>query len=339
MPDWSDRSPADPAVMLVELFAALGDRLAYWQDAVAVEAYLGTARRRTSVRRHARLLNYAVHEGCSARTLLALTTDSDLVLPASTPVTDLVPDPREGATLSPGDAADLGGTVFETCVAVPLSPERNALPLYAWGDADHCLLPGTTAAFVSTPSGVDPSLQAGDLLAARRPARQRRTSARRPCPPLRRTAGRRRSAPRRPPRPVRRRLGAEVGSGGRPDRVAAGEHARDFRRAGRGAGQHRGGRPRGDAGRGATGAAVGRGRRRVPSPAGADGPVVHRPRPAHIVGSSPAGPRPPPGSRRPESVRRSAHLAATAGPAGQRSPRHPCRRRARAWWRQPAPVR
>ena len=78
LPDWTDRNPADPAVMLVELFATLGDRLAYWQDAVAVEAYLGTARRRTSVRRHARLLDYAVHEGCSARTLLAFTTDSDL---------------------------------------------------------------------------------------------------------------------------------------------------------------------------------------------------------------------------------------------------------------------
>ena len=89
LPDWTDRNPADPAVMLVELFAALGDRLAYWQDAVAVEAYLGTARRRTSVRRHARLLDYTVHEGCSARTLLAFTTDSDLTLPRGTPVTDL----------------------------------------------------------------------------------------------------------------------------------------------------------------------------------------------------------------------------------------------------------
>ncbi|MFD9671151.1 hypothetical protein ACFWAO_04505, partial [Streptomyces sp. NPDC059981] len=55
VPGWTDRSPADPVVTLVELFAALGDRLAAWQDGVAAEAYLGTARRRTSVRRHARL--------------------------------------------------------------------------------------------------------------------------------------------------------------------------------------------------------------------------------------------------------------------------------------------
>ena len=75
MPEWTDRSPADPAVMLAELFAYLGDRLAYWQDAVGTEAYLGTAIQRTSVRRHARLLDYRVHEGCSARVWLALTAD------------------------------------------------------------------------------------------------------------------------------------------------------------------------------------------------------------------------------------------------------------------------
>ena len=35
-----------------------GDHLSYHQDAVATEAYLGTARRRVSVRRHARLVDY-----------------------------------------------------------------------------------------------------------------------------------------------------------------------------------------------------------------------------------------------------------------------------------------
>jgi hypothetical protein len=163
LPDWTDRNPADPAVMLIELFAALGDRLAYWQDAVAVEAYLGTARRRTSVRRHARLLDYTVHEGCSARTLLAVTTDSALVVPRGTPVTDLPVQP--GIFIgSPIEAVELGGTVFETAADLSARPERNALPLHAWGDLSHCLRPGATAAFVSTPAGVDPGLLAGDLV-------------------------------------------------------------------------------------------------------------------------------------------------------------------------------
>ena len=35
---------------------------------MATEAYLGTARRRVSVRRHARLVDYFMHDGCNART-------------------------------------------------------------------------------------------------------------------------------------------------------------------------------------------------------------------------------------------------------------------------------
>ena len=163
LPDWTDRNPADPVVMLAELFAAVGDRLAAWQDAIAVEAYLGTARRRTSIRRHGRLLDYAMHEGCSARTLLAFTTHTTLVVPAGTPVTDLPAQP--GVTVeSPIDATDLGGTVFETASDLTITPERDALPLYAWGDPDHCLPAGSTAAFVTTPAGTDPMLRTGDLL-------------------------------------------------------------------------------------------------------------------------------------------------------------------------------
>src|SRR5690349_2885454 len=50
--------PADPGTAMVELLAHAADRLSYTQDAVATEAYLGTARMRTSIRRHARLLDY-----------------------------------------------------------------------------------------------------------------------------------------------------------------------------------------------------------------------------------------------------------------------------------------
>ncbi len=58
---------ADVGIALVELLAYVADELSYRQDAVATEAYLQTARRRTSLRRHARLVDYVVHEGCNAR--------------------------------------------------------------------------------------------------------------------------------------------------------------------------------------------------------------------------------------------------------------------------------
>lgn len=171
LPGWDDRNPADPAVMIAELFAAVGDRLAYWQDAVAVEAYLGTARRRASVRRHARLLGYRVHEGCSARTLLAIEVDAGTVsVAARLPVTDLDADPRNPAETGI-DAVERGGTVFETRAPILVSAMRNQLPLYAWGDPDHCLPAGATAAFLMTDNTVDPGLKSGDLLvlAARPP--------------------------------------------------------------------------------------------------------------------------------------------------------------------------
>src|SRR5205085_10852623 len=49
-PDWQERHAADPGITLVELVAYVADYLAYRQDAVAAEAYLGTARKRLSVR-------------------------------------------------------------------------------------------------------------------------------------------------------------------------------------------------------------------------------------------------------------------------------------------------
>ena len=67
MPQWRERNAADLGVALVETLAYVGDHLSYQQDAMATEAYLGTARRRVSVRRHARLVDYSMHDGCNAR--------------------------------------------------------------------------------------------------------------------------------------------------------------------------------------------------------------------------------------------------------------------------------
>src|SRR5208337_1380698 len=66
MPSWQGASEADIGVVLAELIAYVGDQLSYQQDAVATEAYLGTARSRISLRRHARLVDYRISEGCNA---------------------------------------------------------------------------------------------------------------------------------------------------------------------------------------------------------------------------------------------------------------------------------
>ena len=68
-PDWVERSPADLGIALVELLAYTGDQLSYSQDAVASEAYLETLRHRISARRHARLIDYRMHDGRNAWTV------------------------------------------------------------------------------------------------------------------------------------------------------------------------------------------------------------------------------------------------------------------------------
>src|SRR5213078_262487 len=84
-PQWTERSAADLGIALVELLAYVGDYLSYQQDAVATENYIGTARRRTSVRRHARMVDYAMHDGCNARAWVQVEVKTDVpLMPAST---------------------------------------------------------------------------------------------------------------------------------------------------------------------------------------------------------------------------------------------------------------
>ena len=165
MPDWTERHPADLGVTLVELLAYVGDYLSYQQDAIATEAYLGTARRRVSVRRHARLVDYVMHDGCNARAWVQVQVDGDNVsLPQGTPVLTRIAGQR-GAIVPGSSAHDAAlasrPEVFETMHAVTLFAAHNALPFYTWGARECCLPTGATRA---TLGGHFPDLHAGDVL-------------------------------------------------------------------------------------------------------------------------------------------------------------------------------
>ena len=87
--------PGRPRVALVELLAYAGDQLSYYQDAVATEAYLGTARRRVSVRRHARLVDYPMHDGAQRPGLgRSRSAGSRGTATSGLPARDAVADPR-----------------------------------------------------------------------------------------------------------------------------------------------------------------------------------------------------------------------------------------------------
>jgi hypothetical protein len=165
MPEWQERNGADLGVALVELFSYVGDQLSYYQDAVATEAYLGTARQRISVRRHARLLDYLMHDGINARAFVCLepTTAGDgATVPATTPITEA------DAILGPGDhpleqAVALGAVVFQTMHDEVVHASQNSIEFYTWGDPSCCLPAGaTTATLVGTAAEL--GLQCGDVL-------------------------------------------------------------------------------------------------------------------------------------------------------------------------------
>ena len=80
MPRWQETHVPDLGIALVELLAYVGDYLSYYQDAVATEAYLNTARQRITVRRHVRLVDYAMHEGCNARAFVTIAAENDTQL-------------------------------------------------------------------------------------------------------------------------------------------------------------------------------------------------------------------------------------------------------------------
>jgi hypothetical protein len=169
-PAWKERNPADIGIALLELLAYEGDQLSYYQDAVATEAYLETARRRTSVRRHVRLVDYFLHEGCNARALVSVETDTDLALPAGKTsfITGLnrgTVDPR--TILQWDDLREVPASSYEVFEPVQRTGEirllsaHNEIRIYTWGKRECCVERGATSvSFVDR--GLD--LHEGDLV-------------------------------------------------------------------------------------------------------------------------------------------------------------------------------
>jgi hypothetical protein len=163
-PGWSERSAADVGVALVELMAYAADNLSYRQDAIANEAYLATAHKRVSVRRHARMVDYALHDGCNARTWVHVEVAADEVLAKGTPMLTRIGDHPVQLTPNSKDLRDAlaaGATVFETAHRAELFADLNTLSLYTWGDMGCCLPRGATHA---TLRGEHPNLKPNDVL-------------------------------------------------------------------------------------------------------------------------------------------------------------------------------
>lgn len=179
MPDWSERHVPDIGIALVELLAYTGDYLSYFQDAVATEAYLETARQRVSVRRHVRLVDYTLHEGCNSRAWLSIELSSDPNRPfKSKDIAFLtgLNNTLSGAAsvLTRDELSRMPAKSYEMFEPLPSCPDRNLpfsakrskISFYTWGDRECCLAKGSVSAtLLDTWTSADQAVRALDTLA------------------------------------------------------------------------------------------------------------------------------------------------------------------------------
>lgn len=186
-PAMSDQHPADLSITLLELLAFHADQLSYAQDAAFAEGYLDTARRRISVRRHAKLVDYRLHQGRNAFAAVHIQVRSAMPVPVGSPVLTRIPGPLRGSGTAPSAGVDAslvtpdvlavpplsGSLVFETSYPLDADPRNNVLHVHHWGEDAFWLPAGATTAWLwaEDPTqphapGVasEPPLQVGDLL-------------------------------------------------------------------------------------------------------------------------------------------------------------------------------
>lgn len=155
VPAWQEPSEADLGNVIVEVLAYAADYLSYYQDAVATEAYLGTARRRPSVKRHARLLDYTLHEGCNARVWVQVQVNRPLLLTRETPLLAGISHLTPMVTISPGsslyETALAQAKIFETLHDIKLFPAHNTIDFYTEEGEEASLAAGSTSAVLRDP--------------------------------------------------------------------------------------------------------------------------------------------------------------------------------------------
>ena len=144
VPGWRPTSEADLDETLIELISARGDELADLQDRVMAEAYLGTARKRVSLARHARLMDYHIHQGNQSSTWLALNVGPghDAELPKGLTAWTAGPENVEG-----------GRQVFTTTKPAWLSSDLDRILLHTWSETVTHLPAGTIEADLLPSSG------------------------------------------------------------------------------------------------------------------------------------------------------------------------------------------
>ncbi|MHB8595726.1 MAG: putative baseplate assembly protein [Ktedonobacteraceae bacterium] len=176
MPGWQEQHIPDIGIVIVEILAYVADYLSYYQDAVATEAYLGTARQRISMRRHVRLVDYHIHEGCNARTWMFVSVNADLLNTKPGDVYFIAgADSANTSQLPPGSYEFFEPLVEDATQPLNFYAAHDEINFYTWGDSECCLPLGATSAtlqdYIDATDGKDgnpgpvlQNLKVGDFL-------------------------------------------------------------------------------------------------------------------------------------------------------------------------------
>jgi len=148
VPGWRATSEADLDQVLIDLFSAAADELSDFQDRTVQEGYISTARRRVSLARLGRLMDYHIHQGNQASTLIAL---------------ELAP--AQAGLLAASSVTVRSGVTDESPTAqtfVSRDPQNvdvllNRMGLYTWSDALPSLEKGATTADLKLSIGGQPA--------------------------------------------------------------------------------------------------------------------------------------------------------------------------------------
>jgi hypothetical protein len=150
-PGWQDRLVADAGIMMVEVMSALGDEMSYYQDRIAREAYLESATQLRSVRRHAALVDYAMHDAMGAWAWL------DIHVPEA--ITSIPAGINVYAVNNSGTRIDFetGRGLAENLaqISYTVNNQRNVILPYIWDKSQACLPAGSTEMWLDDPNATN----------------------------------------------------------------------------------------------------------------------------------------------------------------------------------------
>ena len=132
------RSDDDYAITLLDMWATIGDVLTFYQERIANEGFLRTARRRDSILRMARLLDYQLRPGVAANGMLAFTLDKDTTLQ--------IP---KGLRVQSVPANDEKPQIFETLESIVANAGLNRVRILPAPEGFNPLSKGNTTAILA----------------------------------------------------------------------------------------------------------------------------------------------------------------------------------------------